>query len=98
MNLGDISVGMVFAALLYVITLPFGLNFIFSNLSYGGLTPDFWLLALIILLPVILAALYLTRGGIEFLYGKEAWLKRLIFVSIIIAALAVMVLIVPLSY
>jgi len=98
MNFENISKGFVFAVLIYLITLAYGLNFIFSNLSYGGLTADFWLIAIIILLPLFLSIIYILRSRLEFLYGHALLLKRLIVVFIIIAAVFVMFFIVPLSY
>ena len=98
MDFENISKGFVYAVAVYLIVLVYGLNFILSNLAFGGLTPDFWLITLIILLPLMLSVLYTARSRIEFLYGKALLLKRLITVFIIIAAVLVVFLILPLSY
>jgi len=98
MGLEKISKTFVYAVAIYLIVLLYSLSFIFSNLSFGGLTLDFWILTLIILMPAILSAIYYTREHLEFLYGKEKWLKRLIIAFIVLSAVLVILLIVPLSY
>jgi hypothetical protein len=98
MNLEEISKNFVYALIVYLFVLAYGLNFIFSNLSYGGLTSDFWLIALVILLPLILSVIFALRSRIEFLYGRAKLLQRLIILFIIIATVFVVVVIVPISY
>ena len=97
MELENISKGLVYAAIVYLVVLLYGLNFIFSNIGYGGLTADFWLIALIILLPLIMAILYVLRMKIG-MENHTTILKRLFIIFTVIAALFVLFFIVPLSY
>ncbi len=98
MELERISKGFVYAVIVYLIILLYGMNFIFSNISFGGLTADFWLITLILILPLILSALYILRSRIEFLYGHAVLLRRLIVIFIIIATGFVVFFIIPFIY
>lgn len=98
MELERISKGFVYAVIVYLIILLYGMNFIFSNISLGGLTADFWLITLILILPLIMSALYILRSRIEFLYGHAVLLRRLIVIFIIIATGFVVFFIIPYIY
>lgn len=98
MELKNISQGLLYSFIVYIIALLYGMNFIISNLSFGMLTEDFWLLALIIILPLIIIILRFFRYNIGFLEDKEKLLRYLFIIFAIIATVMVLFLIVPLSY
>ena len=98
MELEKISKGFVYAVIVYLVILLYGMNFILSNISYGGLTADFWLITLILMLPLILLVIYAMKNRFGFLYGHETLLKRLIIIFIVIAAVFAVFFIIPFTY
>ncbi|MCX6815759.1 MAG: hypothetical protein NT120_02825 [Candidatus Aenigmarchaeota archaeon] len=96
MDLQNISKSLLYVLIVYLFTLLYGVNFILSNIALGGLTSDFFLMALIILLPLILLILYTLRSrlGIE----HESLLRYLIILFIAVATVFVVFFILPISY
>lgn len=98
MQLEKIANGFVYAIAIYLVVLLYGMNFILSNLSFGMLTSDFWLMALIILLPLFLCILYFSRRRAELLYNHQTFLRRTIFAFIIISVVFTIIFILPFNY
>lgn len=92
------SKGFALAVLVYLIALVYGLGFILTGISFGNFTPDFWLITLIVIVPIILSLVYVVRYRAGFLFRHTKLLKKLIVIFMIIAAVFVTVFIVPLSY
>ena len=95
MSLADISKSLVYAGIIYVFALIYGANFIVSNISYGGLTLDFFLIALIIKMPIVFYVLYFAKPG--FIEGRESLVKNAAIVTSALATIFVLVFIIPLT-
>ena len=84
--------------LLYLFSLAFGLNFVLSGIVFQIEGLYFWLIAFFVLFPALLLALYLLRGSVEILYGREKLLRNLFYLFALISVALVTLLIVPLTY
>ena len=98
MELKNVHKSLVYLFIVYIVALLYGMNFILSNLSFGMLTSDFWLLALIIVLPILFLLLRFFRYSIGFLEDKVKLLRYLFMIFAAIAIVVILFFIVPISY
>lgn len=96
--MGSISKTLVFTTLIYLVTLAYGLNFVFSSISLGIFSADFLLILLILLLPLFFYVLYALRNRYKSLHDHAGALEKLIFASAVISALFVAFFIIPITY
>lgn len=96
--MGSISKTLVFTTLIYLITLAYGLNFVFSGIALGIFSADFLLILLIMLLPLLFYALYALRNRYELLHDHASALEKLIFATAVISALFTAFFIIPITY
>lgn len=73
------------AMVLYAIVLLIGLSyFILPSLSFAGAYLDFYLILALFFLPLVLFAIYENSARLEFLWGKEKYLRVAITILVLV--------------